>query len=165
MAGYLYAVIFSQGTVKVGMTCGIPKDRMKYHYSDGRKFGIKVKYEITELFQTNDIEFREKVLFAKCGMVSECVGGQEWYLFESADIAKNKITEFMRQIKANEFGEISKIQRVSNALDKESRFQAAMLLVRQGVNPNEAAKRVGIHFSSVMQRQEYKSFVADGDKL
>jgi hypothetical protein len=37
MPGYLYAVIFEQGTVKVGMTIGDAKVRVAHHASAGKK--------------------------------------------------------------------------------------------------------------------------------
>lgn len=157
MSGHLYAVIFEQGTVKVGMsTQSDPSFRMRAAYVDARKWGIAVAKEFSISFDTDDLEFRELVLCGYCQQVSESVEGHEWFRFKSATEAEEKIKEFFAKIAANEY--CAPQIRATYLLTKDQKdiqFDAAMVLIKGGIPAREAARRVGALPTAVLNRKAY----------
>ncbi len=164
MPGYLYAVIFDQGTTKVGLTRNKnPSTRTRMHYSEGAKWGVKVKYELVVDFGHDGLEFKELSLCGYCERFASSVSAYEWFKFNDPEHAKSKIEEFFGKILNNEFGTIQ-CRSVVYPVDKPIRFEAAMSLIKSGMNPNDAAKMVGLHPRSVNQKKEFKVWKEQTEK-
>lgn len=154
MPGYLYAVIFEQGTVKVGMTKNAPKHRIASAMNEAIKWRLKVYRSITAKYETDDVGFRELALCGFCQKAGESVGGYEWFKFKTPEIAENNLMNFFEMIDRNEFGKPQKRNAVSKS-DNDLKFAAAMVLMKLGIPANQAANMVGAHALTVTRRREY----------
>lgn len=157
-SGYLYAVIFDQGTVKVGMSINDPIFRMRVHSTEGKRWGVKIAKKIAMEFSTNDIEFRELALCGYCERAAQPVGGYEWFFFGDAEKAEISIMGFLKKIEANVFGFVQKRYGPEKKL-RDMGFVAAMELIKAGMSAAEAAKRTGMHHNTINRRNEYRDWV------
>lgn len=160
MQAYLYAVIFDNGTVKVGMSQGcVRMFRSRVHYCEGKKWDIHVKHELVNPVTTGDIEFRERVLCGYCHSGAKLVDGFEWFKFPSGDEAKVKIEGYFELMNSGEFGHPQRRGwgLIEEKKDRDVKFLAAMNLIRKGMTAQEAALKVEMPVNAITMRREYKS--------
>lgn len=164
MSECLYAVIFENGTVKVGMTEGKPGfPRSMVHYHEGKRWGIKVQFEIIEPISTGDLGFRELVLCGYCQKEATLVDGWEWFKFPTSHGAKQSIEEIFEKMRRNEFGSPQKRGwgLIEEKEERDKKFLAAMNFVRSGMTGSEAAVKVGIPPQAVLKRRQYQQYEYD----
>lgn len=154
MAGYLYAVIFEQGTVKVGMSENSPDARIIFAMREAIKWRLKVHRSFSVKYETDDVGFRELSLCGFCQIASESVGGYEWFKFETPQIAEENLINFFSMIHRNEFGK-PQSRRSQPKPDKDLKFSAAMTLIKEGIPARQAANMVDVHVSAITNRAEY----------
>lgn len=136
--GVLYAVVFEQGTVKVGMSTLNPDYRFSAHRKVGQRFGISTVHEFYEEFSTKDVPLRETVLCNMCASVADWHNGFEWFKFPSPEVAVFHLEKFYDRIKNNDFtGFLGRLQ--GHKYEGRARVNHALLLVKLGHEPREAA--------------------------
>ncbi len=155
---YLYAIIFEQGTVKVGMTNRDPEVRFDAHRSAGNRWGISpVKTTHMEVSYSS-VLFKERVLREYCRLAADWGAGLEWFRYKSAEEAISSIDEIFKKIMRGEFCELPETNSNRDSL-REAKFMAAMEFVKNGVPGNDAALMFGLQIQSVVNRTEYKKFM------
>lgn len=85
--GHLYIVVFSNGTVKAGMTCRDLGSRVNSHKNSGKAFGISMDSVFTAKIYTDDTKDREKVMHKELSLVSTLTAGREWFKFDNPSSA------------------------------------------------------------------------------
>lgn len=101
--GYLYAVIFETGAVKVGMSRRLPLLRIKSHRSAGKQFGVSVSETLVVSVYTLDVVERESLLVEALRQVAVCTAGREWFKFECKKTAAQFVSENMGGIEAESY--------------------------------------------------------------
>lgn len=160
VVGSLYAVVFNQGTVKVGMTAFDPERRFKVHRCTGDKFGIEVSHEIVVPFCTDDVQLRENVLCGYCSAVAPQACGFEWFKFPSADVAIEFLDSALAKIVANDFGAHGALRAAYLPNDRHDRAVHAIHLITSGLPPADAIKRVGLGMSDIQNKTEYRKWLS-----
>jgi hypothetical protein len=122
MSGSLYAIIFEDGTVKVGMTGMNPCWRFREHKRMGERFRINTVHEIVHVFDTEDLAFLESVLCSFCGKVAAQTSGNEWFYFGSSDRAIIELPKIFELIKSNSFTEAEIKRKRYLSSDKKARI-------------------------------------------
>lgn len=93
--GYLYVVVFENGTVKAGMSQDNPEGRISNHHAAGARFGISVHSSFQAAIYAPDIRAREKKMHLELLKISKLVHGREWFFCESIAEALNFASSHM----------------------------------------------------------------------
>lgn len=104
MIGYLYAVVFDEGTVKVGMTAMKLHCRISEHVNMGKRFGINVHAVFWRIFDYADlakIETRLKWKYLHGGLPCRRAWGEEWFSFDSVEDATKETHKTFDEMKAS----------------------------------------------------------------
>lgn len=156
--GSLYAVVFEQGTVKVGMTRYRPESRIMVHRSWGAKFEIKVYHEMFASFPTDDIEFRESVLCEFCLDAAIQACGDEWFKFKSAEFAVQFLSGAFDRLAVDDFGGCTGRRTKYRPSDYHARGEHAVHLLKMGVAKSEALSRSHVPLSVVSKKTDYREW-------
>lgn len=164
MQRQIYAVIFEQGTVKVGITIVNTGVRIADHTRYGDRFGVSVAKTLIWNVATNDLERRESALCGYCITAgAKRLPGCEWFMFKSPAEAEEVIQAAMRNIENNVFGEqvkesafnvhigVSRIEKIKKAFD----------MVRGGMDIYEAANKVQLNMAGVTNMRAYKNLMLE----
>ena len=85
--GWLYGVVYDNGTVKVGRSHVSPENRIKDHTSAGARFGLEVIASKIVGVHDTDVEGRESNVIRRIRNRSSRITGREWFKFDSTDEA------------------------------------------------------------------------------
>jgi len=115
--GYVYAVEFEDGLIKVGRSRFSPGDRIKTHALVGQIRGTKPKRSIVSARTKNNIE-SENLLINLCSKIGTQAFGREWFYgvnFEQLNSIIGSISECSDQdVKAENAAVNASVQRVSD---------------------------------------------------
>jgi hypothetical protein len=103
--GHLYMAVFSNGTVKAGMSKRDPQSRVAAHAHAGRAFGISMDAPFFATIYTNDVKARERQMHAAIGDVAAPTAGREWFKFAGAADALNFASAYLHKIERMSFAE------------------------------------------------------------
>lgn len=162
--GYLYCVVYTQGTVKVGCTYNL-EARLPAHRNVGRKFGVYVVEEISEAFDGSRILMLERILCRYCADHAKSADGHEWFWFSSVDEALSKTKEFLAKLKAGDFGRFGDRGYMYIGDSVTRKHKDAIRMILDGMDVNEAAEKVNVRPESIMALNIYKRlFKAMGER-
>lgn len=162
MPDHLYAVIFEQGTVKVGQSVAeTPMKRIVEHKRWGEKFGIAVaKYLTMEV--SGNLTRKESALCGYCAAAAvKCLPGAEWYKFHSPAEAEKVIELALENIKNDKLGDGFRASYFDRAYGAPELSQVVCDMVIQGMDPYEAADKVGIRAITIIASKWYKELVKE----
>lgn len=103
--GQLYVVVFSNGTVKAGMSEGNAKQRISSHKNAGQAFCIEMyEHYFTDIY-TNDLRERENKMLKVLENTAKRTSGREWFMFNSKIDAANFCSKYINQEGTDSFNE------------------------------------------------------------
>ncbi len=117
--GHLYMAVFSNGTVKAGMSKRDPQSRVTAHAHAGRAFGISMDATFFATIYTNDVKARERHMHAAIGSAATPTSGREWFKFASSDDALNFASAYLHKIEKMSFVERPSHEEVRHNLEKK----------------------------------------------
>ena len=103
--GYLYVAVFSNGTVKAGMSKRNPRGRVAIHASAGKCFGIAMDASFFASIYTNDTATRERLMHQEIAALAPATNGREWFKFSDASTAANFASSYLCKIERMSFAE------------------------------------------------------------
>lgn len=101
--GYLYAVVFETGAIKIGMSSARPAHRVHSHMADGKKFGVETHSTSIIPVYTVDTATREASLCALLQSVAIPTAGREWFKFLTKEVAVDFVACNMAHIEAESY--------------------------------------------------------------
>jgi hypothetical protein len=139
--GYLYAVTFETGAIKVGMSRSSPKSRIQSHTSAGAQFGVSVfNVQVVNVY-TPDVAERETRLCAQLQQSAATqTAGREWFKFECKDDAVLFAKSAMSQIEDESFAARPSAEQI--AIDLAKRDGAAQLILDR-ISASPAHRAIG----------------------
>lgn len=103
--GYIYAAVFSNGTVKSGLSDREPKNRLKQHENAGKAFGIEMEASFVASIYTNDLLQREKAMHKEMAQVATLTSGREWFKFDNKEQALVFCSNYLHRLERESFTE------------------------------------------------------------
>ena len=87
ISGYIYIVVFDNGTVKVGKSKFSPETRIISHVNAGIAFGVNLNSSFVMKIYENNLILCENELIDAASLLSKCHQGREWFKFENVNDA------------------------------------------------------------------------------
>lgn len=103
--GHLYVAIFSNGTVKAGMSRSDPKGRVTSHANAGAAFQISMDSAFHAAIYTSDVRDREKLMHQAISELAVRTAGREWFKFKTADEAAAFSSRYLANVERMSFAE------------------------------------------------------------
>ena len=103
--GHLYIAIFSNGTVKAGMSGRSPGDRVNSHANAGKAFGISMDSSFCVSIYTDDTKARERLMHQEISALATLTAGREWFKFDDATMAVNFASAYLCKVERMSFAE------------------------------------------------------------
>jgi len=158
-SGQLYAVIFEQGTVKVGQSIAGTLVRVIEHKRLGEKFGIAVHKYLT-MDVDEDLTAKESALCGYCAAAAEkCLPGAEWYKFNTPAEAEKVVEAALEKIKNNELGSGKRASYFDRGYGTPTASQVVFDMVMQGMDVYVAADKFGIRVSTILNTAWYRDLM------
>lgn len=101
--GYLYAAVFSNGTIKAGMSQRDPQGRITSHAHSGKVFGISLESSFVATIYTSDVRVREKKMHKELSAIAVNTAGREWFKFSDVRHALNFASTHLHQAESESF--------------------------------------------------------------
>lgn len=127
--GYLYAVTFETGAIKVGMSRASPQSRIQSHTSAGAQFGVSVFNTQVVKVYTPDVAVRESALCALLLQSAKPTAGREWFKFDSKESAVRFAASVLSHIEAESHAARPSVEQIELA-DAQSSAAADAILDR-----------------------------------
>lgn len=103
--GYLYIAVFSNGTVKAGMSAKSPQSRVAAHSNSGKAFDVRMDSAFYASIYTDDIREREKLMHKDLALLARNTAGKEWFKFDDAFTALNFASAYCCKVERMSFSE------------------------------------------------------------
>lgn len=103
--GQLYVAVFSNGTVKAGMSHKDANSRVTSHAHAGKAFGISMDSSFVASIYTSDVKAREKLMHQELALLATPTAGREWFKFEDAQAALNFASTYLHKVERMSFAE------------------------------------------------------------
>lgn len=101
--GQLYIAVFSNGTVKAGMSRKDAKTRISRHTNAGKAFGISIEEAFIIPLHTLDVFDREKAMHAELATCAMPTAGREWFKFDGSVEAVKFAFEYLLRVNKSSF--------------------------------------------------------------
>lgn len=111
--GHLYIAIFSNGTVKAGMSGRSPGDRVNSHANAGKAFGISMDSSFCVSIYTDDTKARERLMHQEISALATLTAGREWFKFDSATMAVNFASAYLCRVERMSFAERPSVEEIA----------------------------------------------------
>lgn len=148
--GHLYMAVFSNGTVKAGMSARDPQGRVTCHAHAGKAFGISMDASFFAAIYTPDFKVREKEMHAAIGQFAERTTGREWFKFASASDALIFAASYLHKVERMSFAE------------RPANSDARLMAAERAANVVQGAERI---FKAISSAQKEQQDIADAQAL
>ena len=101
--GQLYIAVFSNGTVKAGMSKNDTRSRLMAHENAGKAFCICMESSYIASIHTDDVLEREKKMHSELRKVSKQTAGKEWFMFNNKYEAKIFCSRYIESVESDSF--------------------------------------------------------------
>lgn len=118
--GHLYVAIFSNGTVKAGMSANDPQSRITSHAHAGKAFGISMESSFLASIYTNDVRAREKLMHKEILQHATQTAGREWFKFANFEDALNFASTYLHKAERMSFAERPSQKEIDRAAIKQA---------------------------------------------
>lgn len=125
--GHLYVAVFSNGTVKAGMSAKDPQSRITSHANAGKAFGISMDSSFFVPIYTNDVRAREKLMHEEMLQRATQTAGREWFKFATFENALNFAATYLHKVERMSFAERPSQEEIDRIAAKQAAASGAWL--------------------------------------